>query len=97
MWVNPKNMLSERGQIQKDSHPIIPFTGCSRKGTKDTMCQGNQGTGGRRGDWLHKAMRGLWGGHINILHLLWGGGYTTANIWQNSLSDAPSKDEFHFI
>lgn len=31
--MNPKNMLSERGQIQKDSHPIIPFTGCSREGT----------------------------------------------------------------
>ena len=37
------------------------------------------------------------GGDRNVLYLECGRGYTTANIWQNSLSDAPSKDEFHFI
>lgn len=92
--MNPKNMLSERGQIQKDSHPIIPFTGCSREGTN---VSGESRKWRQERGLAAQSHEGTLGGHINILHLLWGGGYTTANIWQNSLSDAPSKDEFHFI
>lgn len=37
----------------------------------------------------------LWG-NINVLYYVSGGGYTTLNIWENSLNGISRKDECHF-
>lgn len=85
-WIS-KNILSKRRQIQKSTHCRIPFRWNSGKVKTNLQWQeaGQQLPGGM---WKIdcEGHEGTLEGYSNVLYFDYSGGYTSANICQNSLS-----------